>query len=118
MPHIERLAGPVRVALGGNPPAVPTIKGYEKLEEIGRGGMGVVYKAWQIKANRFVALKTILTSKHASMFQIEAKAVARFDHPNIVQLHEVGEQEGVPFFSLEFCDGGALDSKLKTWTPT
>ncbi len=100
----------------------PTLPGYEIVGELGRGGMGVVYKARHIKSNRVVALKMILTSKHASMqeqirFQIEAEAVAHLQHPNIVQLHDVGEHEGVPFFSLEYCDGGALDCKLKTWTP-
>jgi WD40 repeat protein/tRNA A-37 threonylcarbamoyl transferase component Bud32 len=98
--------------------AVPLIPGYEILEEIGRGGMGVVYKARQVKANRLVALKMILARKNASLeqqirFQIEVEAVARFQHPNIVQLHDVGEHEGRRFFSLEYCDGGALDERLQ-----
>ena len=85
--------------------------------------MGVVYKARQLKANREVALKMIRAVEHASMqerirFQIEAEAVARLQHPNIVQLYEVGEIQGQPFFSLEFCSGGALDKHLKTWRPT
>jgi formylglycine-generating enzyme required for sulfatase activity/tRNA A-37 threonylcarbamoyl transferase component Bud32 len=101
----------------------PSIPGYEIKGVLGRGGMGVVYKARQIKANRVVALKMILTSKHASLqdevrFQIEAEAVAHLQHPNIVQLHDVGEHDGMPFFSLEFCAGGSLDRKLKTWAPT
>jgi formylglycine-generating enzyme required for sulfatase activity/tRNA A-37 threonylcarbamoyl transferase component Bud32 len=98
------------------------ILGYAIEGVLGHGGMGVVYKARQIKANRLVALKMILTSKHASVqeqvrFQIEAEAVAHLQHPNIVQLHEVGERDGMPFFSLEFCAGGSLDRKLKTWAP-
>ena len=105
------------------PPRGFVVPGYEILGELGHGGMGVVYKARQIKADRLVAIKMILGSKHASVqekvrFQIEAEAIARLQHPNIVQLHDVGEHEGLPFFSLEFCDGGALDGKLRTWTPT
>ena len=91
--------------------------GYEVLEEIARGGMGVVYKARQIGFNRIVALKMILSGSHAGAeelerFRIEAEAVARLQHLNIVQVHEVGEHEGKPFFSMEFCCGGGLDKKL------
>jgi formylglycine-generating enzyme required for sulfatase activity/tRNA A-37 threonylcarbamoyl transferase component Bud32 len=80
--------------------------------------MGVVYKARQVKANRLVALKMILSRQHAGLhervrFQIEAEAVARLTHPNIVHLHEVGDHDGLPFFSLEFCAGGSLDGKLQ-----
>jgi WD40 repeat protein/tRNA A-37 threonylcarbamoyl transferase component Bud32 len=98
------------------------IPGYEILEELGRGGMGVVYKARQVKAGRLVALKMILAARHVSLadqvrFQIEAEAVARLQHPHVVQLHEVGEVEGRPFFSLEFCAGGGLDRRLKAGAP-
>ena len=101
------------------PLAAPLIPGYQVLEEIGRGGMGVVYKARQEKANRLVAIKMILARKSASLeqqvrFQIEVEAVARFQHPNIVQLHDVGEHDGLPFLSLEFCDGGSLAERLRT----
>jgi serine/threonine protein kinase len=94
------------------------VEGYEIIDELGRGGMGVVYKARQSQANRTVALKMILSSRHAGSqarkrFYIEAEAVARLQHPNIVQLYEVGEHEGRPFFSLEFCEGGTLDRQLK-----
>ncbi len=94
------------------------VPGYEMLGELGRGGMGVVYKARHVKLNRIVALKMILRAAYASVqerlrFQIEAEAVARLQHPNIVQLHEVGEHDGLPFFSLEFCEGGALDTQLQ-----
>jgi WD40 repeat protein/serine/threonine protein kinase len=96
---------------------VPIVPGYEILDVLGRGGVGVVYKARQVKANRLVALKMLLAGGHASAaemdrFRIEAEAIARLQHPNIVAVFEVGEHQGVPFFSLEFCPGGGLDGKL------
>lgn len=95
----------------------PTISGYIILGELGRGGMGVVYQALQTKLNRVVALKMILDGAYAgerelARFRSEAEAVARLQHPNIVQIHEVGEQDGKPFFSLEFVDGGSLAQKI------
>ena len=97
--------------------ALVSVPGYEIVEELGRGGMGVVYKARHLKLNRIVALKMILAGSHAgvaelSRFQTEAEAIARLQHPNIVQVYEVGEHEGKPFFSLEFCGGGSLAKKL------
>src|SRR5262249_20377073 len=96
---------------------LPAIPGYEVLEELGHGGMGVVYRARQVKVNRLVALKMILTGQHSSpearlRFQIEAEAVARLHHPNVVRLYEVGEHDGLPYFSLEFCPRGSLKKKL------
>ncbi|HEV3256653.1 MAG TPA: protein kinase [Gemmataceae bacterium] len=95
----------------------PAMAGYEILGELGRGGMGVVYKARQVQLNRLVALKMILAGSHAgaaelARFRTEGEAVARLQHPNIVQIHEVGEADGLPFFSLEFCPGGSFASKL------
>jgi serine/threonine protein kinase/sugar lactone lactonase YvrE len=95
----------------------PSVPGYEILGELGRGAMGVVYQARQIKLNRLVALKMILAGAHAgehelARFRTEAEAVARLQHPNVVQIHEVGEADGKPFFSLEYCDGGSLAAKL------
>jgi tRNA A-37 threonylcarbamoyl transferase component Bud32 len=96
---------------------VRRLPGYEILGELGRGGMGVVYKARQVGANRLVALKMILADEHASAaerarFRTEVEAVARLAHPNVVQVYEVGEHEGKPFFSLEYCPGGSLEGKL------
>jgi tetratricopeptide (TPR) repeat protein/tRNA A-37 threonylcarbamoyl transferase component Bud32 len=91
----------------------PAVPGYEIIAEIGRGGMGVVYKARHVRLDRLVALKMILAGAHASTdqiarFHIEARAVAQIQHPGIVQIHEDGDHEGLPYFSLEFVPGGSL----------
>jgi eukaryotic-like serine/threonine-protein kinase len=98
------------------------IAGYEVLGELGRGGMGVVYKARQVSLDRPVAIKMVLAGGHAGPEQIarfhnEAQAVAALRHPNIVQIYEVGECDNLPYFSLEFVDGTALDRALggKPW---
>jgi serine/threonine protein kinase/WD40 repeat protein len=96
---------------------LPSVPGYEVLEELGRGGMGVVYKARQRALNRLVALKMVLSGAHATpeqldRFQAEALAVARLQHPNLVQIYEVGTLDGLPFFSLEYVDGGSLAQRL------
>jgi serine/threonine protein kinase/formylglycine-generating enzyme required for sulfatase activity len=93
------------------------VPGYDILGVLGRGGMGVVYKARQIGLNRLVALKMVLSGGHASQeeiarFKAEATAVACLQHPNIVQIYDVGEVDGRPFFSLEYCAGGSLSSRL------
>ncbi len=97
--------------------AWPTVPGYEILSKLGQGGMGVVYKARQTQLQRLVALKMIrdlgrADDKQLNRFRIEAEAVARLSHPNIVQIYEIGEVEGLPFFSLELLGGGGLDTKL------
>jgi serine/threonine protein kinase/WD40 repeat protein len=94
-----------------------TLGDYELFAELGRGGMGVVYQARQISLNRLVALKMILDGEHAgaemlARFRTEAEAVARLHHPNIVQIYEVGEDNGRPFFSLEYIAGGSLRDRL------
>jgi formylglycine-generating enzyme required for sulfatase activity len=100
----------------------PEVPGYEVLGICGHGGMGVVYRARQVLADRLVALKMLRYLEHAGptdrlRFQIETEAVARLQHPHIVQLYEAGEVQGQPFFSLEFCDGGTLTDQLKKQRP-
>ena len=94
------------------------VPGYENLGELGRGGMGIVYKAKHLKLNRIVALKMILRGEHASRdalarFLAEAEAVAKLQHPNIVQIHDSGTHNGLPYFTLEFIDGGTLAAAVR-----
>jgi len=95
-----------------------TVSGYEILDELGRGGMGVVYRARHVSLNRLVALKMILSGGHAGgadleRFLAEAEAVAAFAHPNVVQVFEVGRDGHLPFMALEFIDGGTLADRVK-----
>jgi hypothetical protein len=118
-----RGSGPIATIPGGDPPpgaaawVAPVISGYEIVGELGQGGMGVVYLARQLKLKRLVALKMILpgTKVRAATlerFRIEAEAVARLQHPNIVQIYEVDERGGRPFICLEYVPGGSLAQKL------
>jgi serine/threonine protein kinase len=99
------------------PAPLPVIDGYDILGILGRGGMGVVYQARQTKLNRLVALKMVLAGKHAhpehlARFCNEADAVARLQHPHIVQIYDINEHDGLPYFCLEYVAGGSLDKKL------
>jgi tetratricopeptide (TPR) repeat protein/tRNA A-37 threonylcarbamoyl transferase component Bud32 len=119
-PSLLQTSGPVGDVLAAAPePAepgkmhLPRVAGYEIEAELGRGGMGVVYKARQRSLKRLVAIKMLLTGLQADpsarqRFRTEAEAVARLQHPNIVQIHEVGEQGGRLYFALEYVEGGAL----------
>jgi len=97
------------------------IGGYEIEGELGRGGMGVVYRAWQRKLNRLVALK-MLTGYYGppelKRFFAEAETAAALHHANIVHIYDVGEHEGAPFFAMEHVEGGSLADRLRTGTPT
>lgn len=104
-----------------SPPAaasgLPAVAGHEILGVLGRGGMGIVYQARQVQLQRLVALKMILAGDHVrpeqlERFLVEARAVARLQHPNIVQIYEIGEWGGQPYFSLEYVDGVSLAQKL------
>ncbi len=105
---------------GGLTPAVLHAlgeSGYEILGELGRGGMGVVYLARKVALNRLCGLKMILAGVHAgpslsARFRVEAEAVARLRHPDIVQIYHVGEADGLPFLELEYLPGGSLDRVL------
>lgn len=112
--HPQAPARPGAIA----PHGMPAIPGYEPLETLGAGGMGVVYLARQTGLNRRVAVKMIRGGSLArpdrfARFRIEAEAVARLRHPNIIQIHEIGEVDGLPFVSLELLEGGSLADRLE-----
>jgi WD40 repeat protein/serine/threonine protein kinase len=114
--NLTTQSGRRRQEPGGPGPAA--VAGYQILGELGRGGMGVVYQARHLKLNRLVALKMILAGGHASAadearFLAEAETVASLQHPNIVQVYEVGQHEGRPYLELEYVAGGNLAERLK-----
>lgn len=103
---------------------IPEVAGYEILGELGRGGMGIVFKARQLRLNRLAALKMILAGEYAGpdaveRFMAEAEIVARLRHPNIVQIYAIGDCDGRPYVELEYVDGGSLAGRLEgtPWPP-
>jgi WD40 repeat protein/serine/threonine protein kinase len=104
-------------SIGPDPENGPRIRGYEVLDELGHGGMGVVYRARQLSLNRVVALKMILSGGYVgpqqrARFRTEAEAAACLQHPNIVSIYEVGEQDGQPYCAMEYIAGGNLGQRL------
>jgi serine/threonine-protein kinase len=96
---------------------LPTIPGYEVIDVVGRGGIGIIYRVRHLKLNRIVALKMLLSGEYASSedlsrFTQEARAIAAFQHPNIVQVYDVGEVDGRAYFTMEFVSGGSLAQKV------
>ncbi len=115
-------AGEARTLPNGEPPAAAgagaAVPGYEVLGELGRGGMGVVYKARQARPGRVVALKMLLAGAHADplvlrRFEREADVIARLEHPNLVRIHSVGEAGSCPYFAMEYVPGGNLAARLR-----
>jgi WD40 repeat protein/tRNA A-37 threonylcarbamoyl transferase component Bud32 len=104
--------------LHSSDPALPVVPGFEVVGVLGRGGMGVVYKARQPRLKRFVALKMVLSGRHTegeelARFRREVEAGARLSHPNVVQVFEVGEVRGAPYVALELVEGGSLEARLR-----
>src|SRR5271166_3040370 len=100
------------------PAELPQVPGYRVEALLGRGGMGVVYRAWHLRLNRAVALKMLLAGPCArpeelGRFQREAEAVAALNHPNIVQVYDVGDVEGRPYFTMELVEGGNLAHQIQ-----
>jgi tetratricopeptide (TPR) repeat protein len=113
----QTTAAPLAHADAAARPTGPNIPGYEILGLLGRGGMGTVYKARHLRLKRIVALKMIHADSDTdprtlSRFRTEMESAARLQHPNIVQVFEVGEHEGRPYCALEYVDGGGLDQLL------
>ena len=118
----ELFPRPPERGAGGPPPphdptALPRVPGYEVEAVLGRGGMGVVYKARHSRLNRAVALKMLLAGPYAGPAELErflreAETVAGLRHANIVQVHEAGEVDGRPYFTMEFVEGGSLAQQL------
>jgi len=96
---------------------LPSFPDHETLAKIGQGGMGVVYKARDLKLGRLVAIKTIIAGRYVKAserdrFQAEAQAIARLRHPHIIAIHSTGEHEGRQYFSMEYAEGGSLARRL------
>ncbi|QEH39183.1 Serine/threonine-protein kinase PknB [Aquisphaera giovannonii] len=103
--------------------ARPSIPGYEIERELGRGGMGIIYLARQLRPSRYAAIKMIGAvggDRADSLLRLsmEGEALARLRHPNIVPIYEVGEAQGYPFLSMEYVEGGNLAGAMARWTPS
>src|SRR5262245_26879365 len=115
---------PTRTFAPAEPPpaAARPVHGYELLEPLGEGGMGVVWKARQVKLNRTVALKMVLGEQRAGSkdlirFLADAEAVAAVRHPHVVQVYEYGDAAGRPFLAMEYLPGGSLAARLRRAGP-
>ena len=100
------------------PAELPDVSGYRVEALLGHGGMGIVYRAWHLRLDRAVALKMLLAGPYArpeerERFLREAQAVAALRHPNIVQVHDAGEVDGRPYFTMELVEGGDLADKFR-----
>src|SRR5262249_16468356 len=100
-----------------DPIALPQVPGYEVNAVLGHGGMGVVFRARHLRVNRPVALKMALAGAYAgprelARIQREAEAVARLRHVNLVQIYDVGDSDGRPYFTMELVEGGSLAQKI------
>jgi eukaryotic-like serine/threonine-protein kinase len=114
-PGLARDLGRIHaLAAPGSTAELPAVSGYEVLGLLGEGGMGVVYRARQVTLDRLVALKLLRggSSKGLARFRAEALAVARLQHPHVVQIFEIGEHQGQPYLALELLEGGSLEAKL------
>src|SRR5687768_11097827 len=99
---------------------VPVIEGYDILRQLGRGGMGVVYEARQLKLNRTVALKMVLAGEFAgervmARFLAEAEIAAGLQHANIIRIYELGEAMGLPFIAMELVGGCSMGERVKAF---
>jgi eukaryotic-like serine/threonine-protein kinase len=117
-PDPEKTSGADAIAAVPHPTDLPQVPGYRVEAVLGRGGMGVVYRAWHLRLRRAVALKMLLAGPCArpeelERFQREAEAVAALGHPNIVQVHDVGDVGGRPYFTMEFVEGGSLAEQIQ-----
>ena len=117
--------GPEPMALEPSEQGVglPRVPGYKVFGVLARGGMGVIFQARHLKLNRIVALKMLLAGAYASplelaRFRREAEAVAALRHPHIVQVYDVGDLDGHPYFTMEFVEGGSLAQQLDKNRPT
>jgi WD40 repeat protein/serine/threonine protein kinase len=116
LPAAKNAETPTAVLI--KPAKLPTVPGYEIRAELGRGGMGVVYRAYHLGLQRQVALKMVRSGEHADESELhrfldEARKLAALSHPHIVPIYDIGAYDGLPYFAMEFLDGGPLSDQLK-----